>query len=110
MADIAAQKISLAGLAPAFSNASAGGDTFLNDGKMTAHIKNGGASPITVTVVAKNKCSHGFLHDAQVTVAAGETKIVGPFPPDRFNDENGKVTLNYSAITSVQVAIVDVEP
>lgn len=110
MADIAAQKVSLSGLTPSFTAASVGGDTFLNDGKVLAHVQNGSAASITVTAVARKKCSHGFLHDEMPVVPAGATRIIGPFPPERFNDQNGKVTLNYSAAASVQVAVVDVEP
>lgn len=83
--------------------ASAGGDTFPNDGFTFLRIKNGGASPITVTVNSVTQCSQGFTHNLTATVAAGAEELIGTFLPSRFNDTNGQVSVSYSAVASVTV-------
>lgn len=103
MADLTIQKINQTGIAPSFVAASSVGDTFANDGKTFLHVKNGGASPITVTIDSVAPCNYGFDHDVQVTVGAGAEQIIGPFETYRFNTD-GKVSVSYSGVTSVTVA------
>lgn len=104
MALLSTQVISQTGIAPTFVAASVGGDTFRNTGSNFLHVKNGGASPVTVTIDSVEKCSHGFDHDLTVTVAAGADKIVGPLQVKRFNNESGQVSVTYSGVTTVTVA------
>ncbi|MED4586671.1 hypothetical protein P9578_28350 [Brevibacillus choshinensis] len=109
MADLAVQTISVSGGNPTMVAAAAGGDVFSNDGKTFFRVKNGGASSITVTVVAKSPCSHGVKHDSVVSVAAGAEANIGFLDPTRFNDpQTGKVSVTYSAVTTVTVAPVSV--
>lgn len=108
MALLNVQRTGLAGLAPTFSGASVGGDSFLNSGRTYLHVKNGGTAAITVTVNSQKPCNYGFDHDAVVSVPAGGEQIIGPFQQDRFNDQNGQVQITYSAVTSVTVAVVEV--
>lgn len=109
MADILVQKASLTGVTPTLVAANAGGDKIVNDGDTILHVKNGGGAPITVTVAAVTKCSHGSLHDSVSTVAAGATTQIGPFPQARFNGIDGKASVAYSAVTSVTVAATTTE-
>lgn len=83
--------------------AEVGGDSFPNDGKTFFRIKNGG-SAITVTVQAVKASDQGLLESPVFDVGAttGE-KWLGPFPAAEFNDVNGRVIVNYSAITTVTV-------
>lgn len=90
----------------AYASAAAGGDSFANDGTIMLHVKNGGGAPINVTAVAKTACNQGTLHDAVVSVTNGKEALIGPFPTSRFNDVNGKVSITYSAVTSVTVAVI----
>lgn len=108
MAELPIQKISQAGLNPVFSNASVGGDTFNNaSGKVVLHVDNQGASSITVTIDSVKPCDQGFDHDIDVTIPAGETRIIGPFSYDRFSDKaTGLAKVNYSDVTSVKVAAI----
>lgn len=106
MAALAIQEASLAGLNPAFVAASAGGDTFANDGKTYLHVKNAGAAAVTATVNSIKPCDQGSDHDAVVSVPAGGERLIGPFPPGRFNDPNGAAAVTYSDVTSVTVAAV----
>lgn len=104
MAVLSVQSITQAGIAPTFSAAGAAGDSFSNNEKTYFHVKNGGASSITVTVDSFTKCNHGFDHDITITVPASGERIIGPFPSARFNDDSSKVNVTYSAVTSVTVA------
>lgn len=105
MAVLTVQKHGLTGLNPTLANAGATGDKFPNDGRTLLQVKNGSASPITVTVAAYAACSHGTKHDAVVSIPAGATHQIGPFPVDRFNDPvTGQVSVTYSAVATVTVA------
>lgn len=106
MAVLTIQRASLAGLAPVFTVASVGGDTFANDGKTVLYVKNGSESGITVTVNSQKPCNYGFDHDLQVAVPGGKECIIGPFKADRFNNVSGQVTVTYSAVASVTVAVI----
>lgn len=106
MADLTIQETGITGLSPTYSTASASGDTFSNDGKTLLHVKNDGAASITVTAAGIGKCSQGFIHDLDVTVAAGGEEIIGPFDWKRFNNDQQKVSLSYSDATAVTVAAV----
>lgn len=108
MADLTVQAVSLTGAVITPVAAAAGGDTFSNDGRTILRVVNGGASPITATVNSLVACNQGFDHDAAVTVAAGVTKDIGPFPVARFNNSSGKAAVTYSDVTSVTVAAIRV--
>ncbi len=106
MADLTAQDITNTGLAPVFVAADVAGDTFTNTGREVVHVKNGSAASINVTLVGKNACEFGFLHDDVVAVPAGAESIIDPTPTRRFVDKTTKkTTINYSAVTSVTVAV-----
>lgn len=106
MATLASQKITRSGIAPALAAASVGGDRFTPDGATFLHVKNGGGSSITVTVVATEKLN-GDLALANVTkpVAAGAEALLGPFPKQVFQaaDGSGLADITYSGVTSVTV-------
>ena len=92
-------------LEPTGAAASAGGDTFDNDGRTFLIVRNGGGSPMTVTVDSTQLCSQGFDHNepTAVSVANGAERWFGPFPPTRFGTP---AAVSYSAVTSVTVAAV----
>lgn len=99
-----AVKLESAGLGEGdFVAADAGGDDFTNDGRTVLWIRNQSGVQITVTGVAKNKCSHGFLDDEVITVDAGEVKKTRRFPVDRFN-AGVLASVTYSAVAGVTVA------
>lgn len=105
------QDVSLAGLNPSYAAAGAGGDSFPNDGATFLHVKNGGGGPITVTIddvgSASPEAAAAFDPDPDVSVPAGEERMIGPFPKDRFDATDGTgVNVSYSGVTSVTVAAV----
>ncbi|WP_041580834.1 hypothetical protein [Bacillus sp. 1NLA3E] len=107
MAQLNVQNLPINGLVKTMSSASAGGDTFTNDGNTILYVKNGGASPVTVTVNSVAPCSQGFDHDLVVSLAAGSEISFPKLDPYRFNDlSTGLVSVSYSTVTSVTVAAV----
>lgn len=107
MAILAVAQTSLAGVALGAVAAAGGGDSFQNDGATALYVKNGSGAPITVTADAPNADNFGIIdnaHDSPATIAAGAERLLGPFPPGRFNDANGRVQLTYSGVTSLTVA------
>lgn len=86
-----------------FSTASAGGDQFVNDGNTLFLVTNGGGAPITVTVQAARKSNHGVASNLVITVPNGQTRRIGRFQPERFNDGGGRVSVGYSAVAMVTV-------
>lgn len=106
MAVLNVQNMTASGLEAVFTAADVAGDSFANDGNTFLRVKNGDVSDKTVTVLSPIECNQGFPHDINVVITAGEERDIGLFLRNRFNDENGKVNVTYSAITSVTVAAI----
>lgn len=85
--------------------ASAGGDSFANDGNTALYVLNGSGGDITVTLVFGT----GAAVDGQsptnrtVVVEAGKAEIIGPFPTQYYNDGNGRMNVTYSGVTTLTV-------
>jgi hypothetical protein len=86
---------------------SANGMQYSNTGRELLLVKNGSASSVNVTVDMKQD---GYGRDGSkvIAVAAGATKAIGTFWPELYNqgDKNQKVFVDFSAATSVTVAVV----
>jgi hypothetical protein len=83
-------------------------DKWVNTGVEFLAIKNAGGSPITLTLTfGTGGVVDGVTPTAKtVSVTNGHTFLVGPFPPQFYNDANGFMNVSYSAVTSVTVAVV----
>ena len=108
MATLTVQVMKLTGLEETFVAAAAGGDVFANDGMTFLHVKNGGGSDITVTIDSLVNSNFGTDVNPAVVVTAGEERMLGLFPKDRFNNASGQVVVAYSGVTTVTVAAVRV--
>ena len=106
MAVLAVKSITTAGVAGTYGAASAGGDTVdASSGRVFLHVKNGGASSITVTITTQANTYKGLtVPDRTVTVAASADKMIGPIDPALHADINQQASIGYSAATSVTVA------
>jgi hypothetical protein len=85
------------------------GDTFANTGAELLLVNNGSASPITVTIDYVPTADGNAVTDLAVTVAAGVTKAIGPFPPALYNDtgvSGGLVKATCSSVTTVTVKAI----
>lgn len=108
MALLATQDINLAGLAPAYSAAAGGGDTFNPDEEVFIHVKNASGSSMNVTVATPNTGVGGLaIADSIVAVPAAGERMIGPLPPQHFGrSADGLGTITYSLATSVTVAVI----
>jgi hypothetical protein len=104
MPNYAPDKPGVVGAQPV-SHAAAAGDSFDNNGRVMLRVNNGGGAPSTVTFDDPNSTALpgavAFNPDAAVTVTNGQVRVIGPFPPSRFNDANGRVQIAWSVTTSV---------
>jgi hypothetical protein len=94
-----------------YAAASGGGDTLALGTKTSRPVflvRNGSGSAITVTLAGINPCSQGVLHSQAVVCAAGADTEIVPLPQviDQTPATAGNVTVTYSAVTSLTVAVV----
>ena len=89
--------------------ASAGGDAFLNTGRelLVVEHTNGGGSDVTLTVTTTQTIDGEAVDDKTITIGAGERHLIGPFPTNIYNDQDGKVQLGWSSETDIEVAVIN---
>ena len=108
MATLAVVTAAVTGATYTPTAAAGGGDVFSNsDGNTRLLVTNGGGSSINVTITPQNTVNGLSLSAVVVAVAAGVSKVFGPFPPQYFNNSSGQVVLTYSGVTSVTVAVIN---
>ncbi|MFH9957313.1 hypothetical protein ACH4OX_24310 [Streptomyces roseolus] len=87
--------------------ASSGGDTAPVGPGRFLYVRNGDASPHTVTIATPGTVSGVAIADVAVAVPAGESKIV-PLT-GLFRGASGRAALTYDAVTAVSVACFELE-
>lgn len=101
MAALSIYVATLAGAVTPPIAAAAGGDSVPGDGVTRVLVNNPTGAAITVTFEAPGTDNFGVAHatafDASVSVAAGQTRLFGPFQVSRFNDATQRVQMTYSA-------------
>lgn len=104
MATLSIQSIDQDGLTPSYSTASSGGDKVVPGAGSFIHVKNGGGSPITLTLVTPGTVSSLAVADQTVTVANGAESMIAV--GDLYRDpSDGLASITYSATpTSVTLA------
>ena len=109
MATLAYQQSAIGGAAVTMAAASGGGDKVAPNKRGALLVTNGDASSKTVTIAVPGNTKYGQANpDVAVVVAAGVTKLIGPFASDLADPTDGKVAITYSAVTSVTVAAVSI--
>lgn len=108
MATLTVQEVTRAGTTLTYAAAAGGGDKFQPGSETWVRVINGGGGAITVTVVTPGTVvSDVSIGDVAVSVGAGVTKDIGPFPAELFaNPTDGLADITYSGVTSVTVAAV----
>ena len=87
--------------------AGAGGDTAPVGPGRALYVKNGGGSQITVTVTTPDEVRGMAIADPVLTLAAGKAGVI---PLGRiFAGANGRAAIAYSGVTSVNVAVIELE-
>lgn len=101
------------GLEATYANANADGQAFDNaSGKVILHVKNGSASPVTVTIGSAGSLDGRTVAALSVAVPAGEDRFIGPFPGALYNAADNTlnideaVSISFSAATDVTVAAI----
>jgi hypothetical protein len=85
--------------------AEAAGAYWLNNGAEYLAVQNAGADAVTVTF-AYTAAFNGVVQSSHtVSVAAGKTLLIGPFAQRLYNDTSQLVTVTYSGVTGVTVAV-----
>ncbi len=107
MAVLTQQQVTLgSGLAPSFGAAAGGGDKVQPGPTSFLVVKNGGGSPITVTIDSKVPSNYGTDVNEGGSVPNGSERWYGPLTAQRFGGVDGLVDIAYSGVTSVTVASV----
>lgn len=102
MATLNSQQIIEDGVVPTMTTLDAS-NTFVNTGKEFILYKNTTASSKTMTITAQVTSIDSPIYgditksDAVKVVTAGQTILIGPFPPEAFNDTSGNVTFAVTA-------------
>jgi hypothetical protein len=116
MATLVRQKVVIGGLTPSYGAAAGGGDVVDNsDGKTFLHVKNGSGGSITVTVTAQETSlatgTHGTLavSNVAIAIAAGQERMIGPFPKQAYNNSSKQLAISYSGVTSLTIAALYIE-
>jgi hypothetical protein len=108
MAALTVTQVSTTGVtAPTPAAAAAAGDTFVNNGRTYLQVTNSAETAITVTVNSLTNCNFGTDHDVAVVVN-NATRLIGPFPMDRFNSSAGVATVTYSSHTTITIAPISI--
>lgn len=106
MALLSLQTIAASGVTPTYASATSGGDKVsLAATNVFLHVKNAGASSVTVTVTTQSPSYKGLtLPDLTVTVAASGEQMIGPLDASLYADINQQASIGYSDATSVTIA------
>ncbi|MGW4030749.1 hypothetical protein ACWEFL_15755 [Streptomyces sp. NPDC004838] len=95
----------LADLGAAAVAAAVGGDTAPCGPSRALYVRNGGGSPVTVTIATPGRVSGLDIENPALIVAAGDD---GMIPLSRlFAGTNGRAAITYSGVTSVTVAVLE---
>lgn len=91
------------------SNAAASGDKFQAGDHTFIRVHNADVASHTVTATVTGHVVAGDTATLPaVAVAAGASKIIGPFPRAQFGDADGLVSLTWSATTSMSWEVFSV--
>jgi len=108
MATVIGESTAFTGLDATYNAASPGGDKVKAGGNVLLHVKNGGGSPITVTLTTPGDVGGLAIADPVTTVPAGEDRFIGALEVDKFADptDSNLVAIAWSDTTSVTFAAI----
>ncbi|WP_232734071.1 hypothetical protein [Kitasatospora sp. CB02891] len=105
MATFTTQVPTLAGLAPVYSAASAGGDRAECGDRNFLHVKNGSASAVTVTLATTGAVRGQSVAPVTVSVPASGERMIGPLAGELFaGAADGLAAVSWSATATVTAA------
>src|SRR5690606_29327633 len=113
MALLTPQRTGLSGQSLASSTPSAGGDTFRNNGRCMVRLVNpAGGSPLVVKFKDYGTPALfgaiAFDPDVSVTIPVGQSRYIGPFDPQRFNNADGIASMTYTGPLTGTVTVIQI--
>ncbi|HMJ87977.1 MAG TPA: hypothetical protein VK504_32595 [Vicinamibacterales bacterium] len=100
---LAVQQSTRAGLTPVYTAANVDGHNIPNGGAEVFHIKTVGTA-CTVTIAIPGTVDGQAVTNKTVVLSTNQERIVGPFPPNYYNQADGSVLITFSAVTAVTIA------
>lgn len=95
------------GLVISWEAANADGNAVRNNGRRVALVRNNDSVSHTATQITGGTASGLAVADPPVSIPAGDTAMLGPWT-GVFNQDDGTVHIDYDAVTSVEIAVVEV--
>lgn len=95
------------GLVIAWEAANADGNAVTNNGDRRVLVRSSASADRTVTQVTGGTVNGLDVADPTVTVPAGETVQLGPWPPVYDQPDERSVHLDYDDATSLEVAAIE---
>src|SRR6478735_4780879 len=95
----APQKPTTAGVEPAPFEGLSAPDTQLipnKNGDVILRVKNESGEATKVTIVTPGEVGGNAVADKEVEVAAGKTKLIGPFDPASYNNKKGNLEVKFT--------------
>lgn len=71
----------------------------VNNGQVSFYVENDSGGVINVTVIAV-ACSHGRTTNDTFAVANGTIHRFGPYPPEEWNQSNGRINIDIDVDTT----------
>lgn len=105
---ITAQQASSAGLSPAFEPANVDGNAYELRQARALRIRNGSAAAVNVTLPTPGTVDGLTIADRVIAVPAGADTVIALGRGDAYRQPDGTVNVDYSAVASVTVAVLDV--
>lgn len=106
MATYATQSLTVNGVTPTLQAVSAS-DNFAPADRTFLWVNNGSASAVTVTILDPNTVDGLTISSRTASVPAGALMMFTVPPGDYRNPTTGLATVQYSAITTVTAAVVN---
>lgn len=93
----------------AMTAAVAGGHQFANDGRTSLLLQNTDAASKTVTISVGQTVDGLAVASLTITLPATTGRVLtAPFPRSVYNQTDGKVRVDYSAVTNVKIAAITI--
>lgn len=108
---ISVAKLDSAGVQPSLAAANADGHSFGNNGEVFLMVENtnGSAASATVTIQAAIEEDDLTLPDKDVSIPAGETRLIGPFRRDVYNRRSGQTDSGMVYVDFSGTAVPDLQ-
>lgn len=109
MATFAPIQAKITGQTAAPLDASAGGDKIKANDRAAVLYANTGGGSITITVAVPGNTEFGQAEpDVAIVIAAGTTKLVGPFSAELADPTDRLVHITYSGVTGLKATPIAV--